>query len=50
MELIEMLGWVVLGFVSTLGGLEFMARKLADRGKMILRTDLRVGGGELIGI
>jgi hypothetical protein len=29
MELFEMVGWVALGFIPTLGTLEFVSRKLA---------------------
>jgi hypothetical protein len=49
MELIEMIGWIVLGFVPMLGGLELVSRKLTDKGKIVLRTEMR-GGEYLIGI
>jgi hypothetical protein len=29
MELLEMVGWVALGFIPTLGGLSFISRKLS---------------------
>ncbi len=29
MELLEMIGWVALGFIPTLGALEIVSRKLA---------------------
>jgi hypothetical protein len=44
MELIEMVGWVVMGFVPMLGGLELVSRKLRRREKIALRTEMR--GGE----
>jgi hypothetical protein len=49
MELIEMIGWIVLGFVPMLGGLELVGRKLTHKGKIVLRTERR-GGEYLIGI
>jgi hypothetical protein len=49
MELIEMIGWIVLGFVPMLGGLELVSRKLRHKGKIVLRTEMR-GGEYLIGI
>ena len=44
-----MIGWVVLGFVPVLGGLELVSRKLRHRGKIVLRTGMR-GEEYLIGI
>ena len=44
-----MIGWVVLGFVPMLGGLDLVSRKLTLRGKIVLRTEMR-GGEYLIGI
>jgi hypothetical protein len=44
MELIEMIGWVVMGFAPMLGGLELASRKLRHREKIVLRTEMR--GGE----
>jgi hypothetical protein len=49
MELIEIIGWIALGFVPMLGGLEIVSRKLQNRGKIVLRTYLR-GGGDPNGI
>lgn len=49
MELIKIIGWVVLGFVRIFGRLELVSRKLKDRGKIVLRTDLR-GGEEFIDV
>ena len=49
MELIEMIGWIVLGFVPILGGLELVSRKLTHAGKIVLGTEMR-GGEYLIGI
>jgi hypothetical protein len=49
MELIEMIGWVVVGFVPMLEGLELVSRKLRHREKIVLRTEMR-GGESLIGI
>ncbi|HET7242291.1 MAG TPA: hypothetical protein VFI64_03025 [Nitrososphaeraceae archaeon] len=43
MELIEMIGWVVAGFVPMLGGLELANRKLRHREKIVLRTEMRRG-------
>jgi hypothetical protein len=40
MELIEIVGWIALGFVPMLGGLEITSRKLQNRGKIVLRTYL----------
>jgi len=40
MELIEMIAWVLMGFVPTLGGLELASRKLRNAGRMVLRTDI----------
>ena len=44
-----MIGWVVVGFVPMLGGLELVSRKLRHKGKIVLRTEMR-GGEYLIGI
>jgi hypothetical protein len=49
MELIEIIGWIVLGFVPMFGGLELVSRKLKDTGKIVLRIDFR-GGEQLIGV
>jgi hypothetical protein len=49
MELIEMIGWLVLGFVPMLGGLELASRKRRHREKIVLRTEMR-GGESLVGI
>lgn len=49
MELIEILGWIALGFVPMLGVLEIASRKFAKTGKMVLRTEL-IGGESHIGI
>jgi len=49
MELIEMIAWVVSGFVPMLGGLELVSRKLRHREKIVLRTEMR-GEEYLIGI
>ena len=49
MELIEMIGWIVLGFVPMLGGRNIVSRKLTHKGKIVLRTEMR-GGEYLIGI
>jgi hypothetical protein len=43
MEIIEIIGWIALGFVPMLGGLEIASRKLHDRGKMVLRTYIKDG-------
>jgi hypothetical protein len=43
MELIKIIGWAVLGFVRIFGGLELVSRKLKDREKIVLRTDIREG-------
>jgi len=43
MELIEIIGWIALGFVPMLGGLEITGRKIHDRGKMVLRTYIKDG-------
>jgi hypothetical protein len=40
MELIEIIGWIALGFVPMLGGLEIVNRKVQNRGKIVLRTYL----------
>jgi hypothetical protein len=40
MELIEIIGWIALGFVPMLGGLEIVSRKVQNRGKIVLRTYL----------
>jgi len=39
MEIIEMIGWMALGFLPTLSILEFMTRKLAARisGRLFLK-------------
>ena len=39
-----MIGWVVVGFVPMLGGLELVSRKLRHREKIVLGTEMR--GGE----
>ena len=47
MEIIEMFGWIALGFVPMLSGLEIFGRKLPRRGerkKVELRTYIREGG------
>jgi hypothetical protein len=44
MELFEIIGWIALGFVPMLGGLEIASRKLQDRGKIVLRTYVKDGG------
>ncbi len=44
-----MIGWVVMGFVPLLGGLELVSRKLRHREKIFLKTQMR-GGESLIGI
>ena len=44
-----MIGWVVVGFVPMLGGLELVSRKLRHREKIVLRTQMR-GGEYLTGI
>jgi hypothetical protein len=49
MELIEIIGWIALGFVPMLGGLEIVSRKVQKRGNIVLRTYLR-GGGDPNGI
>jgi hypothetical protein len=49
MELIEIIGWIALGFVPMLGGLEVASRKLQNRGKIVLRTYAK-GGGDPNGI
>jgi hypothetical protein len=49
MELIEIIGWIVLGFVPMFAGLEIVSSKLKDRGKIALRIDIR-GGEQLIGL
>jgi hypothetical protein len=49
MELIEIIGWIALGFVPMLGGLEVVSRKVHDRGKLVLRTYIR-GGGHPYGV
>jgi len=49
MELIEIIAWVVIGFVPMFGGLELASRKLRNTGRMVLRADIR-GGEYLIGI
>jgi hypothetical protein len=43
MELIEIIGWIALGFVPMLGGLEIVSRKVQNRGKIVLRTYQRGG-------
>jgi hypothetical protein len=45
MEIIGMLGWIVLGFLPMLGGLELASRKFGRTGKVVLRTT--VMGGEI---
>jgi hypothetical protein len=40
MELIEIIGWIALGFVPMLGDLEIVSRKVQNRGKIVLRTYL----------
>ena len=40
MELLEMFGWVVLGFVPTLGVLEMASRRLGTR----MRSRMVMGG------
>jgi hypothetical protein len=45
MEIIEMFGWIVLGFVPMLGGLEIASRKFGHTGKIVLRS--AVVGGEV---
>jgi len=49
MELIEMIAWVLIGFVPMFGGLELASRKLRNTGRMMLRTNIR-GGKYQIGI
>jgi hypothetical protein len=49
MELIEMLGWVALGFVPMFGILEIASRKLAKTGRTVSRTEI-VGSESHIGI
>ena len=44
-----MIGWVVMGFVPMLGGLELVSRKRRHREKIVLRTQMR-GGEYLTGI
>ena len=44
-----MIGWVVMGFVAMLGGLELVSCKLRHREKIALRPKMR-GGEYLIGI
>ena len=44
-----MIGWVVMGFVPMLGGLESVGRKLRHREKIVLRTEMR-GGEHLVGM
>jgi len=43
MEFIEMIGWVVMGFVPMLGGLELVNRKLGKREKIVTRTEMSRG-------
>lgn len=43
MELIEIIGWLALGFVPMLVGLEIASRKMHDRGRMVLRTYIKYG-------
>jgi hypothetical protein len=45
MEMIEMFGWIVLGFLPCFVGLELVSRKMGYPGKVILRTS--VVGGEI---
>ena len=49
MELIQIIGWIALGFVPMLGGLEIASRKLQYRDKIVLRTYIK-GGGDRNGI
>ena len=49
MELIEMLGWIALGFIPMLGALEIASRKFAKTRKTVLRTEI-IGGESHIGI
>jgi hypothetical protein len=49
MELIEIIGWIALGFVPMLGGLEIVSRKVHDRGKLVLRPYVK-GGSHPYGI
>ena len=44
-----MIGWVVMGFVPMLGGLELVNRKLGKREKIVTRTEMN-GGKYPIGI
>jgi hypothetical protein len=45
MEIIEMLGWIVLGFVPMLGGLQLASRKFGHAGKIVMKA--RMIGGEI---
>jgi hypothetical protein len=49
MEVIEMIGWIALGFIPLFGGLETLSRKLRWRDKTVLRTPSRLGE-EVIGL
>ncbi len=44
MELIEMIGWIVVGFAPMLGGLEIVSKTRKYKGKIVLRREVR---GEL---
>ena len=44
-----MIGWVVVGFVPMMGGLELASRKLRHREKIVLKTVMR-GGEYSLGI
>jgi hypothetical protein len=48
MELIEIIVWVLIGFVPTFGGLELASRKLRHASKIGLKTDFV--GGDLGGL
>jgi hypothetical protein len=45
MEIIEIVGWIVLGFVPMIGGLELASRKFGHAGKIVMKA--RMIGGEI---
>ena len=49
MEIMEMIGWIALGFIPVFGGPEDISRKLRWRDKTVLRTTFRLGE-EAIGL
>jgi hypothetical protein len=46
MELIEMIAWIMMGFVPMFGALELTSRKLRNTGRIALRK----GEEDLVGV